>query len=268
MLLLGGTLEANRIAAALAAAGVPALYSYAGRTRSPAGQPLPIRIGGFGGVPGLIAWLRERDVDCVVDATHPFAEQISRHASIACERTGAALIAFDRPPWAPVPGDRWRHLPSLAAAAAALPTRRSTVFLAIGRQSLGAFAARREHRYLIRTVDRLDGSPADVPSDPAGAPPNDSPDRSSLPLDDVIHVVERGPFDVEGDRALLETHAVDLVVARNAGGGGAYAKLEAARALGLEVLLVERPASPARAPLDDVDAVVRAVRAHLAHRGV
>lgn len=208
---------------------------------------MPTRFGGFGGIEGLVAWLRRERIRCVIDATHPFAEQISRHAAIACEVAGCALVAFERPPWKPVAGDRWHCVESLEAAVAALPEARATVFLAIGRQHLPAFAARPAHRYLVRTVDPLD---------------------EPLPLPDAITVVDRGPFGVEADRALLAAHEVELVVARNAGGSGAYAKLEAARALDLPVLLIDRPIRPARSTFDALDSVVAAVHRHVDHRGV
>jgi precorrin-6A/cobalt-precorrin-6A reductase len=225
VLLLGGTTEAMELARALAAAGWDAVFSYAGRTAAPATPPVPMRAGGFGGVAGLRAWLRAEGIARVIDATHPFAAQMSRNAVAACAAESVPLIALERPAWVAGPGDRWTRVPDVAAAAAALPAEPVAVFLAIGRQELGAFAGRGEHRYLLRLVD------------PPQAPP---------PLPRAEVVVARGPFAAAEDRALLRRHGIGLVVARNAGGEGARAKLDAARALGLPVILVDRPALPAR----------------------
>src|SRR5690606_10797848 len=152
VLLLGGTTEAAAMARALAGAGVEALYSYAGRTSSPRPQPLPLRIGGFGGADGLAALLREGGFTHVIDATHPFAATVSRNAVAACAATGVPLLALERPAWAQAAGDDWTLVPDLAAAAAALPEAPANVFLAIGRQNLDIFAAL-PHRWLLRFVD-------------------------------------------------------------------------------------------------------------------
>ncbi len=220
VLLLGGTTEGAQLARALAAAGVDATYSLAGRTAAPTAQPLPTRIGGFGGAAGLAAHLRAQAISHVIDATHPFAAQMRQHAIAACAEAGVPLLRFDRPGWQAQPGDRWQRVPDLAAAAAALPEPPARVFLAIGRQGLAAFAARPQHHYLLRLVD------------PPPTPP--------LPACTVI--VARGPFDAAADLALMRSHRITHVVAKDAGGDGARAKLDAARALGLPVILIDRPA--------------------------
>jgi precorrin-6A/cobalt-precorrin-6A reductase len=225
VLLLGGTTEAGLAARALAEAGVDAIYSYAGRTDAPAAPPLPVRIGGFGGVAGLVAFLSAEHISHVIDATHPFAAQMSRHAVAACRAATLPLIAFERAPWAAGPGDRWACVPDLSAAAEALGNRPQRVFLAIGRQHLDAFSGGPQHHYLLRLVD---------------------PPRGPLPLPRHEVVVARGPFTVEGDTALLRSRRVDVVVARNAGGQGAEAKIAAARALGLPVIMIDRPEMPPR----------------------
>ena len=222
VLLLGGTTEAGQLAQALAEAGIDAVYSFAGRTERPLVPPIPYRSGGFGGIDGLSDWLRVEGISHVVDATHPFAAQISRHAMAACAALPVPLIACERPAWVPVPGDRWTHVPDTAAAVAALPEAPAKVFLAIGRQELAAFAAAPQHRYLLRLVD-----PGPV---------------TALPH--ATTIIARGPFTVQGDLTLMQAHATDLIVARNAGGDGAGAKLDAARALGLAVILIDRPAYP------------------------
>ena len=225
ILLLGGTTEAGLLARALADAGLDAVYSLAGRTEEPLRQPLPLRVGGFGGVLCLEDYLRAEGISHVVDATHPFAAEMSRNAVLACERAGVALLALERPGWEKVEGDRWTHVESGKAAAAALPAAPTRVFLAIGRQTLGDFAGLPQHHYLLRLVD---------------AP-------GALPLPDVEVVLGRGPFRFEDDLALLRRHGVQVVVTKNSGGDGARAKLDAARLLGLAVIMIDRPALPERA---------------------
>lgn len=223
-----------------------AVFSYAGRTEAPVAQPLPTRVGGFGGIVGLQTWLQAEGISHVVDATHPFAAQMSGNAVAACGAVGIPLLALERPAWVAQAGDQWLHVPDIAAAVAALPKEPARVFLAIGRQNLAAFAVRPQHHYLLRLVDAV-------------------PD---LPLPQAEVVLARGPFTVDGDRALMQAHGISHVVAKNAGGSGAEAKLAAARALGIPVILVDRPAIPARATVATVAEAMRWVTAHAADRGV
>jgi precorrin-6A/cobalt-precorrin-6A reductase len=246
ILVLGGTTEAASLARALAARGADAVLSLAGRTATPAAQALPLRIGGFGGAEGLAAWLGAERITHLLDATHPFAAQMSRNAVEAAARTGTPLLALTRPPWRPGPGDDWREVPDMAAAVAALPALPTRIFLGIGRQALAAFAARPEHHYLLRLAD------------PPGAP---------LPLPRAEAVIARGPFDAAGDETLLRAHRIAIVVSKNSGGNGAAAKLEAARALRLPVIMIARPALPRRDEVHDVAAVLHWLDASTA-RGV
>ena len=225
VLLLGGTHDAQILATRLHEAGVAATYSYAGVTQSRRQPALPTRVGGFGGVAGLVQYLREHRITHVVDATHPFAAQMSANAVAACHEIGLPLLAMERPAWQAQPGDRWSHVPDMAAAAAALPPTPHRVFLAIGRKQLAAFASHTAHRYLVRVVD--------APETP-------------LQLAHCDVVVARGPFAVADELALLRHHAIEMVVSKNAGGPDTQAKLDAARALQLPVILVERPLLPAR----------------------
>lgn len=235
ILLLGGTTEASALAAALAARGERAVLSYAGRVASPKPQPVPVRTGGFGGAEGLARHLTAGGVTHLIDATHPFAATMSRNAVAAAEATGIPLAALVRPAWQAGPGDRWQEVPDLAGAIAALDGPARRVFLALGRQSLDAFAARPQHHYLLRLVDAPDGP---------------------LPLPRAEVVVARGPFDTAGDAALMTAHGTEVVVAKNAGGSGAAAKLAAARALDLPVVMIARPPVPARMELGSVAAVL------------
>lgn len=246
VLLLGGTTEASLMARALAEARVDAIFSYAGRTQTPSAQPLPLRTGGFGGVAGLAAYLRTHAITHLIDATHPFAARMSRNAIAACAETGVKLLALERPAWAPGPADDWRFVASPEDARAALPEVPARIFLAIGKQSLAIFATRPEHFYLLRLVD--------APAAP-------------LPLPNAAFVLARGPFTLENDLALLREHRITLVVAKNAGGEGARAKLDAARALRLPVLMISRPALPLRDVAQTPEAALRWL-AHPADRGV
>ncbi len=223
------------MARALAEAEVDAVYSYAGRTDSPVAPPLPVRVGGFGGVEGLAAYLRAERITHLIDATHPFAAQMSRNAVMAAAATATPLIALEREPWQAQPGDRWTHVPDLPQAIAALGEAPRRVFLAIGRQTLDAFAVAPQHHYLLRLVD---------------------PPTEPLPLPRAEAVIARGPFTVEGDRALLADHRIEVIVAKNAGGVGAEAKLLAARELGVPVILIDRPAVPDRRVARTADEVM------------
>lgn len=183
---------------------------------------------------GLQAYLESERITHLIDATHPFAAQMSRHAVQACAATGVALLAYQRPPWQAGPGDDWQTVPDLAAAVAALPDIPARIFLAIGKQHLVDFAAKPQHHYLLRLVD------------PA----------ASLPLPDAVAVIARGPFSFAGDLALLQSHRISLIIAKNAGGAGARAKLDAARALALPVILIDRPTVPARSVAGSIGEVL------------
>lgn len=246
ILILGGTTEASALARLLAERGERATLSYAGRVDSPRPQPVPVRVGGFGGAAGLADCLRAQGFTHLVDATHPFAATMSAHAVTAACRTGIAHVALTRPPWRATAGDRWTHVPDLATAIAALggPARR--IMLALGRMHGDAFAAQPQHFYLLRFVDR-----------PATPPP--------LPHHHLL--IERGPFDVASDMQLMREYRIDLILCKNAGGTGAQAKLVAARNLGLPVLMIDRPALPDRLELHDPRAVLSWID-HGADRGV
>lgn len=239
-LILGGTGNANQLAERCVAEKIDAIYSYAGRTQIPLGHELPTRIGGFGGVAGLADFIREQSITHVIDATHPFAAEMSRHAVEACAATGIPLVALERTPWVRASGDHWIEVTDINAAVAALPEKRARVFLAIGRQHLAPFAAKPQHAYTLRFVDAPDGA---------------------LPLPEAEVIVSRGPFTLEDDRELMRWRGVEYLVARNSGGAGARAKIDAARELGLPVIMIERPALPDRPQVESVEEVL----AWLAH---
>ncbi|MDD1533210.1 MULTISPECIES: cobalt-precorrin-6A reductase [unclassified Bradyrhizobium] len=244
-LILGGTADASLLAAEIARAGLDAVYSYGGRTRTPADQPLPTRIGGFGGVSGLADYIRREGITHVIDATHPFAAEMSRHAVEACAETCTPLIALERAPWTRASGDRWTEVADVTAAVAALPEAPANVFLAIGRQHIAPFAAKPQHSYTLRFVD---------------------PPEAPLPLTaDVI--VSRGPFTLDGELEMMRRRGIAWIVARNSGGDGARAKIDAARRLALPVIMISRPELPERRRVESVADVMQWL-GHSARLGV
>ena len=224
VLILGGTLEARRLAEHLAARREYAVtLSLAGRTVTPAQHSVPVRIGGFGAAKGLADYLRAENIGTLIDATHPYAAVISGNAAQAARTAGIPLLALRRPPWIAVAGDRWTEVADAAAAVPALGKRPRRVFLAIGRQEIAPFAQVPQHYYLVRSVEPI-------------APP--------LTVPHAHYIVARGPFSEADDRALLTEHRIDAIVAKNSGGTATYGKIAAARALGIAVIMLRRPGLP------------------------
>jgi precorrin-6A/cobalt-precorrin-6A reductase len=246
ILILGGTTEASALAKALAERGERAVLSYAGRTGNPRAQPIPVRVGGFGGVAGLAAYLKEEAVTHLIDATHPFAATMSANAAEAARRIGIAHLILTRPAWQAGERDRWTHVPDIASAVQALAGQPRRIMLALGRMHVAAFADQPQHHYILRFVDAPD------------APP---------PLPRHHLLVDRGPFTLAGDLALMRDQRIDLVVAKNAGGEGARAKIDAARVLDLPVVMIDRPPTP-RGPTAQAVGEVLAWIDHSALRGV
>lgn len=220
--ILGGTGEARELAAELdGRLGTRVISTLAGRVQRPRMPAGETRVGGFGGPQGLADWLVAERVTAVVDATHPFAERISASAAKAARYAGIPLVLLRRPGWSPGPGDDWHWADSLPEAAAMIPGLGRRVFLTTGRQGLAAFA-RSDRWFLIRCVD------------PPGLP---LPARKEL-------ILARGPYTVDGERTLMTTHEIDLLVTKDSGGDQTAAKLTVARDLGIPVIVVRRPALP------------------------
>lgn len=225
ILILGGTSEARALAALIGAdARFDGLLSLAGRTATPAPLPIQVRSGGFGGADGLARFLIDGGFEAVIDATHPFAINISANAVAAAHATGLALGTLLRKPWTEEPGDRWIKVPDARCAADALGAAPRRVFLTVGRLELGAFAAAPQHSYIARTID----PPQDV-----ALPPN------------FTLIQARPPFDIEAEQRFLGDQCIDVLVSKNSGGADTYAKIAAARALHLPVVMVDRPLKPA-----------------------
>jgi precorrin-6A/cobalt-precorrin-6A reductase len=236
LLLLGGTGEARALAAALAERPVEVISSLAGRVSNPALPVGAVRIGGFGGVPGLAEYLRGESIDAVVDATHPFAATISANAAAATSLAGVPSLVLRRDGWYARQGDHWTRVPDIVAAAAAASTAGpGTVFLTTGKRDLAVFAADVSHHYLVRVVD---------------------PPEAALPPSHTL-LLSRGPYTLDGERALMREHDIALLVTKDSGGAMTAAKLDAARELELPVIMVDRPPLPAGVEVAaDVDTAV------------
>lgn len=233
ILILAGTTEATELAAALVADGHEVTSSLAGVTRSPSPRAGAVRRGGFGGVVGLDAYLRDHDIEVLVDATHPFAAVMPFHAVDAAAASGVPTCRLLRAPWTPVSGDAWHPVPTMEAAPdelRRLDARR--VFLAVGRQSAAVFAECADMWFLVRAIEPPAGEWAEV-------------------------VLQRGPFGLDDEIALLREHLVDTMVVKNSGGTATSAKLDAARRCGVRVVVVERPPQPDTLTFESVSAVAQ-----------
>lgn len=236
LLILGGTQEASELAKK--AANLPNIkvkVSLAGRT-SKAVESKNSRIGGFGGVSGLIKYLEEEKIDLIIDATHPFAAKISQNAALATEKLGLPRLMLVRPAWKPIQGDEWLEVENIQAAAAILPDFASRVFLTIGRQEVTAFAQLENIWFLMRMIEK--------PS-------------SDIVLPKGLLLFERGPFNKDLEKQLLNQHNIDTVVSKNSGGDATYAKIIAARELGIKVVMVKRPMLPQGDKVENVEAALR-----------
>jgi len=234
ILVLGGTAEARELAGALHNRGIAVTTSLAGRVarpRLPAGE---VRIGGFGGPDALASWLAEHAVSAVVDATHPFAERISAAAALACQAANVPLLRLQRPGWSERPGDRWAWVGDLAAAAATLPSLGERALLTTGRQGLASFARVESAWFLIRCVD---------------------PPQPPLPRHHEL-ILDRGPYTLAGEGALIDRHRIDVVVTKDSGGEHTAAKLAAAHERELPVIVVRRPPRVAMETVRTVQAAV------------
>ena len=248
VLILGGTTEAFGLAHLLAAdPRFETTLSLAGRTSKPRTQPVRARIGGFGGSDGLAAWLQQEAVAAVIDATHPYADQISSNAVTACGRLAIPLATIMRPAWQTEPGDTWQTVASAEAAADALGAEPRRVFLSLGRLELGAFASRPHHHYIARMID--------------------PPEGTTLPRD-IQLIFDRGPFDEQAETALLMEEKIDVLVCKNSGGAATYAKIIATRRLGIPVVMIARPHKAHGHTLDDAEGAAKWLEQRFTHRTI
>jgi len=236
LLILGGTGDAAELSAKVATIpGIEAIASLAGRTREPSLPSGNVRVGGFGGAPGLADYLRQMQVDLLIDATHPFAAQISENAALAADEVGIPRLMLIRPPWVKVAGDRWIEVDTTSAAAAILKNQAKRVFLTVGRQELSAFAHLQDIWFLMRMID---------------------PPVAGVLVPPGVILCDRGPFTLPQEKNILIQHNIDTLVSKNSGGDATYAKIVAARELGVQVVMVNRPAVTGGEQVTDTDAAV------------
>jgi len=227
VLLLAGTGEARKLAEGLDQAYVPTIASLAGATEAPKPLPVPTRVGGFGGETVFRDFLFGKDIKLILDATHPFAAQISDRAARVAADMDLPYCQLLRPPWRPGPGEFWTTVPDAAAACARIAPG-AKVFLATGRQSLPGFMALSHSDVSLRVVDLPEGD---------------------FPMPQGRYITGRPPFDVEEEKALFTDLGIDTLVVKNAGGAAGKAKLQAAKELGIRVIMIARPPQPAQNPL-------------------
>jgi precorrin-6A/cobalt-precorrin-6A reductase len=237
VLILGGIGDAVELAIKIAnIPGIEVITSLAGRTREPANLPGNVRTGGFGGVWGLTNYLREMQIDLLIDATHPFANQISENAAAATQEVGIPRLMVIRPPWEKLEDDDWLEVEDNLAAATALANRAKRVFLTIGRQEIGTFAHLQDIWFLMRMID----------------PPN-----TDVIVPPGLILCDRGPFNLENEQEILLKYNIDTIVSKNSGGNATYPKIIAARKLGIKVVMVNRPPVPPGKQVADVDSACK-----------
>ncbi|MFN5873018.1 MAG: cobalt-precorrin-6A reductase [Aphanizomenon sp.] len=237
VLILGGIGDAVELAIKIAnIPGIEVITSLAGRTREPANLPGNVRTGGFGGVRGLTNYLREMQIDLLIDATHPFANQISENAAAATQEVGIPRLMVIRPPWEKLEDDDWLEVEDNLAAATALANRAKRVFLTIGRQEIGTFAHLQDIWFLMRMID----------------PPN-----TDVIVPPGLILCDRGPFNLENEQEILLKYNIDTIVSKNSGGNATYPKIIATRKLGIKVVMVNRPPVPPGKQVADVDSACK-----------
>ncbi len=233
LLILGGTGEAAALAGRLAEdPRLTVITSLAGRTRDPAKVAGALRVGGFGGAAGLAAYLEEESIDLLVDTTHPFAARMAANAAHACAEIGVPRLKLLRPAWHAGEADRWIDVADIATAAKATGRKGTRAFLSVGRQDLSAFADLEDIWFLVRSIEPLE---------------------APCPLANCAVIQGRGPFTEAAETALLKEHRIDLLVSKNSGGEATYAKIAAARRLGLPVVMIARPPAPPGETVATVD---------------
>jgi precorrin-6A/cobalt-precorrin-6A reductase len=243
LVIVGGTGDALQLAArARALPGLDVITTLAGRTREPNEIAGAVRIGGFGGEAGLVEYLQTEKIDLIVDATHPFAAQISWHVAGAAAKVGIPRSMLVRPAWERLPEDNWIEVENIEAAVKAIPASAERIFVTIGRQQLAPFAVLTDRWCLMRSID-----PPDL----------------SIPLPPGKLLLDRGPFSLDRERELLREHRIQAIVSKNSGGDATHAKIIAARELGLPVVMVRRPIVPAGEVVTDVAGEIEWLRQQL-----
>ena len=240
LLIVGGTGDAVELARqAVSLPRLEVITSLAGRTSAPKKLLGAVRIGGFGGEAGLVEYLQAAQIDLLIDATHPFAAQMSGHVAGAAAKVGIPWLMLIRPGWSRLPQDDWIEVESIEAAVGAIPARAERIFLTIGRQQLAPFGSLRDKWCLMRSID---------------------PPDSSMLLPPGELLLDRGPFSLDQELQLLKDYRIDAIVSKNSGGDATYAKIIAARQLGLPVVMVQRPVVPRGEVVTDVAGAINWLR--------
>lgn len=246
ILILGGTGDARNIADRLVTEhgdNLRVITSLAGRTSSPRQPKGEIREGGFGGTDGLADYLQETAIDLLIDATHPYAAQISQHAVQASTLTHTPHILFSRPLWAPEPDAHWLHVPDMTAAATALSEHAKIALITTGVQNLDAFVNVTKPKILVRLLEQP---------------------KLPLPLEDAEVVIGRPPYTLDGECALFKLLGIDTLVTKNAGGNATRAKIDAAHMLGVQVIMIDRPALPDTTTVGSIEDIMTWISERLA----
>ncbi|MEM1392873.1 MAG: cobalt-precorrin-6A reductase [Cyanobacteria bacterium P01_H01_bin.150] len=239
LLILGGTQEARELAKkAVNLPNIEVKVSLAGRTNQ-AVISKNLRVGGFGGITGLIKYLEAENIDLLIDATHPFAAKISRNVAVAVEKLGLPQLMLIRPEWKLVPGDKWIEVENIQAAVDILPSFAKRVFLTIGRQEIIAFTQLENIWFLMRMIEKT---------------------SSNIALPKGLILNDRGPFDKDSEKQLLQKHNIDTIVSKNSGGNATYAKITAARELGIKVVMVKRPMLPEGERVEGVESALEWIK--------
>lgn len=226
LLLLGGTIEARELAQNLhKCQGLEIFYSLAGRTHKAVRVGGNVRRGGFGGVTGLERFLQENSIDLLLDATHPHATKISRNAAAAAQNCNIPRAQLHREPWVAQAGDEWQQFGSLEEIATSLPPS-ARVFVSIGSRGLEAFITRQDVFFLVRSIEASSFS-------------DGLTFKQHFPSGELL--LERGPFELKNERALLQKWKIELLVSKNSGGNAMRAKIDAARELGIPVRMLASP---------------------------
>ncbi|HEY0290212.1 MAG TPA: cobalt-precorrin-6A reductase [Pseudomonas sp.] len=234
LLLLGGVTEALAMARTL---GPQHIYSLAGVGRVPTDLACQVRVGGYGGAEGLAQFIRTQGIDLLVDATHPYAAQISQNAALAAQQAGIPCWALRRPAWQSTPADDWREVEDWSALITALASFKRPLFT-LGREPM-------QHLHEIPaqqfwTLRALDSYPGNERCEVIGA---------------------RGPFLLEDERELFKRRDIDVLISKNSGSGATEPKLQVARERGVPVLILKRPLLP---PVDREFSTVETLREALA----
>jgi precorrin-6A/cobalt-precorrin-6A reductase len=223
ILILGGTALAKKCVAELSRLDLQIVYSLAGRTKPRSLPDAEIRVGGFGGIDALRDYLAAEKIAAVIDATHAYAAQISTNAHKACHEAKVPLLRLEEPAWQAIENDNWTIVSDVAAAIEAVAKVADKVLVTTGRQTIENYAQDSRCHWFVRIVPTDDELPV-------------------LQRGEYIH--DHGPFDVSDERKLIQDQSIDTIISKNAGSAATYAKIAAAQALDIPVIMIDRPLPP------------------------